>query len=60
MSAEDKDAKEIMNKIKRKRDLEVLKIFDEPDALISVPQICIKYGYPFERFHYETADHYIL
>jgi hypothetical protein len=30
------------------------------DALLSAAQICAKYQYPFEKFHYETDDDYIL
>jgi hypothetical protein len=60
MSAEDKDAMGIINKIKEKRDKQVTKMFEEADSFLSVPLICIKYNYPFERFHCETEDGYIL
>lgn len=35
-------------------------MFDSDGALLTAPQIILRYGYPFERFHYETDDGFIL
>lgn len=35
-------------------------MYDNDDVLLPLAQIVIKYNYPFERFHYETEDGYIL
>ena len=60
LSEEDKDAMHIINKFKRKRDQEIIAMYETSDSLLAVAQICVKYGYPFERFHYETEDGYLL
>lgn len=37
----------------------VINLTEKSDAKIGVQQIVKRYGYPFERHHYETEDGYI-